>query len=138
MGSHEVILLDTHALIWMDIDDPLLGKKSRGLIAAAWTLGELAVSAMSFWECALLHSRGRLSLPQPPGVWRRELLHAGLNEWPLSGDIGILAHSLEGLHKDPADRFIAATAIFHGAALMTADERLLGWKHALKRHPASK
>lgn len=81
----------------------------------------------------MLHSRGRLSLPKPPEVWRKELLDAGLIEWPLGGDIGILANSLEGLHKDPADRFLAATAISHDLALMTADERLLGWKHALKR-----
>jgi len=37
------------------------------------------------------------------------------------------------LHKDPADRLIAATAITHGATLVTADERLLKWKHAVKR-----
>ena len=41
-------------------------------------------------------------------------------------------------HKDPADRFIAATAIAKGAALLTADTKLLKWKHTLQRHDAAR
>lgn len=133
-----MILLDTHALFWVVSDDPLLGRESRKLITAAWARREVAVSAISFWECAMLHSRERLTLPKPPDAWRKELLDAGLMEWPLSGDIGILANLLEGLHKDPADRFIAATAFVRDATLLTADQRLLGWRHAVKRQNAGK
>jgi PIN domain nuclease of toxin-antitoxin system len=43
---------------------------------------------------------------------------------------------LSRLHDDPADRFIVATALTHGATLMTADERLLAWPHAMERHDA--
>lgn len=49
------------------------------------------------------------------------------------------AKSLIGLHKghrilgDPIDRLIVATALERGAALLTADEGLLGWKHTLER-----
>src|SRR5688500_13663632 len=50
-----------------------------------------------------------------------------------SSDPAILAGELEGLNGDPADRIIAATAIAHGAALMTADANLLRWRHRLKR-----
>ena len=46
--------------------------------------------------------------------------------------------SLMGLHDDPAERFIAASALVHGATLMTADERLLEWQHAMDRHDARK
>ena len=35
-----------------------------------------------------------------------------------------------------ADRFIVATALVHGAALVTADQRLLDWCHGLERHDA--
>ncbi len=138
MGNPEVILLDTHALVWLDIDEPALGKASRRLIAAAWERRELAVSAISFWECAMLHALGRLSLPKPPEAWRTDLIHAGFVEWPLDGGIAILASALRELHKDPADRFIAATASMRGATLVTADERLLAWKHAVKRQDARK
>ena len=43
---------------------------------------------------------------------------------------------LGGLPDDPVDRLIIATALAQGAALITADERLLGWSHALERHDA--
>jgi PIN domain nuclease of toxin-antitoxin system len=37
---------------------------------------------------------------------------------------------------NPADRFIVATAIAHDAMLVTADDRLLQWRHGLRRHNA--
>ena len=131
-----MILLDTHVLLWLDIDDPTLGMSSRRLISQAWNAGEVAISAMSFWECAMLHARGRITLPKSPLAWRGDLLSAGLVELPVDGQISILATELEPLHKDPADRLIAASAITHGATLITADERLLKWKHAVKRQNA--
>jgi len=133
-----VILLDTHVLIWVDIDEPTLGKSTRRLINDAWKVGQLAVSAMTFWECAMLHTRKRITLPKSPLAWRGDLLTAGVNELPIDGEIGILATALDRLHKDPVDRFIAASAIKHGAVLITADERLLKWKHAVKRQNALK
>ena len=47
----------------------------------------------------------------------------GIVELPLTGEIAVLAGELESLHGDPADRFIAATAIRHDATLVTADEK---------------
>jgi PIN domain nuclease of toxin-antitoxin system len=38
-------------------------------------------------------------------------------------EIAALSVSL-GLHGDPADRLIAATAVHHGATLVTSDHRL--------------
>lgn len=133
-----MILLDTHALVWMDQDDAALGKTSRRLVQAAWNSDGVAVSAISFWECEMLHAAGRLVLPRPPGQWRAELLSAGLIEIPINGEVAMLSVQLDLGHKDPADRFIVATAILKGAALLTADGKLLQWKHTLKRHDASR
>ena len=133
-----MIVLDTHALVWMDADDPSLGRAARRAVRQAWQAQQLAVSAVSFWECAMLHSRGRITLPKSPLAWRGDLIAAGLVEWPIDGEIAILAADLETLHNDPADRFIVATAISRRAALLTADARLLGWKHALKRVDAAR
>ncbi|MEW5863448.1 MAG: PIN domain-containing protein [Pseudomonadota bacterium] len=46
------------------------------------------------------------------------------------------AVGLGGLPGDPVDRLIVATALRHGAALVTADERPLGWRHPMVRHDA--
>ena len=133
-----MILVDTHVLVWMDTDDPALGRVGRRVIQQAWAAQQLAVSAVSFWECAMLHARGRIKLPKLPKAWRSDLLAAGLTELPLDGEIAVVAAELDTLHKDPADRFIAATAIVRGATLVTADQRILGWKHALRRQDAAR
>jgi PIN domain nuclease of toxin-antitoxin system len=67
---------------------------------------------------------------------RHQLLSSGTTELPLTGEIAILAAELEGIHADPADRFIAATAIMHDATVVTADRRLLEWRNQLRRHNA--
>lgn len=81
-------------------------------------------------------SKDRLELHRDPFYLRNELLNSGVAELPLTGDVAMLAVSLENLHADPADRFIAATAIAHGAILVTADNRLLRWQHELQRQNA--
>jgi PIN domain nuclease of toxin-antitoxin system len=128
-----MIVLDTHVLLWMDRDDPALGKNARALIAQAWRAGKVCVSAISFWECAMLAQRERIRLPCAVDTWRADLIESGLKEFALDGKIALLACELENMHRDPADRFIAASAIHHSATLITADEKLLEWKHAFKR-----
>ena len=132
------VLLDTHAAIWLATDSAAFGKRSRALANEALVANRLAVASISFWEIAMLIAKGRLQALMPPGDLRVRLLDAGVAEIPLTGEIALLAASLDDLHGDPADRFIAASAIVHRATLVTADKRLLGWKHGLKRHDAAK
>jgi PIN domain nuclease of toxin-antitoxin system len=54
VGSAEVILLDTHAAVWVAVDNRALGKHSEQILKKAVRAGKLAVSAISFWEIALL------------------------------------------------------------------------------------
>jgi PIN domain nuclease of toxin-antitoxin system len=137
MEGPGVIVLDTHALLWMDRNDPMLGPQARGLIENTWRSDVVAVSAISFWETALLADRGRIVLPVPAEAWRLDLLQAGLREIPVDGRIALLATRLEGLHRDPADRFIVATSLQLGATLVTADSEILGWAGNLPRQAAT-
>jgi PIN domain nuclease of toxin-antitoxin system len=132
-----VILLDTHVALWI-ATNATLGTQTRALLERALADDRLAVSAISFWEIALLVSKKRFETSKAPKVLRTELLDTGIVELPLTGQIAILAVDLQNLHGDPADRFIAATAIAHDATLLTADKRLLDWRHKLKRHNAVK
>ena len=130
-----MILLDTHAAIWLAIDQGL-GKQSQRIADKALADDRLAISAISFWELAMLIAKRRLRAVKSANEQRMKLLAAGIRELPLTGEIAILAAELENLHGDPADRIIAATAIAHDAMLMTADANLLKWRHRLKRQDA--
>ena len=130
-----MILLDTHAAIWLAIDQGL-GKRSQRIADKALAEDRLAISAISFWELAMLIAKRRLRAVKSANEQRMKLLAAGIRELPLTGEIAILAAELEDLHGDPADRIIAATAIAHDAMLMTADANLLRWRHRLKRQDA--
>jgi PIN domain nuclease of toxin-antitoxin system len=131
-----VILLDTHAAVWLANNDPALGQKSCSIALAARAENQLAISAISFWEIALLVAKNRLELHDRPTELRAELLDTGVIELALTGNIALLAVELKNLHGDPADRFIAATAIAHDATLMTADARLLRWRSKVRRQNA--
>jgi PIN domain nuclease of toxin-antitoxin system len=129
-------LLDTHALIWLMEEDQSLGRQSRQLADTAVRESKLFVSAITFWETAMLAQRRRILLAQPLRNWRQKVLELGIEEIPMSGDVGILAVELEDFHPDPADRIVTATALVHGATLVTADARILEWAGSLVRHNA--
>ena len=130
------VILDTNALIWFADGDDNLGPTSRRLIDQSLWEGELLVSAFSFWEMGMLVAKGRLIMEDTVRSWRQATLEIGVDEIPLSGDIGILSTELEGLPNDPADRIIVATAMTIGATLVTADGKLLRWDGELERQDA--
>ena len=121
-----MILLDTHVLLWSRSGDARLGDRARAEIERGWRQGELAVSAISFWEVAMLQDKGRYTLRRDVDAWRRTLLDEGLLEIPVNGAIAAVAGALPDMRGDPADRMIAATAL-DGHLLVTADRRLLDW-----------
>ena len=132
-----MLVADTHALVWLWTGDDHLGATARQTIDSALHSGELAVSAMTFWEVAMLREKGRLDFPEDVGAWRQELLGQGLNEIPVDGAIGIRANALPDFHADPADRIIVATAL-GGHRLITADHRILRWNGGLDRLDAGR
>ena len=127
-----MILLDTHVLVWLDEANPRIGSKAIERIDAEFQSGNIAVSAVSFWEVGTLIRKGRIRLEMDLLSWRDDFLRQGVKEVPLTGAIGILASSLRGFHGDPADRMIAATAHHHSYTLLTADQRILSSDLAVK------
>ena len=132
-----MILLDTHVLVWLDQDNPKLGPECRGAIDEALAEDDLVVSAISFWEVAMLVAKRRLAIAVALHQWRRDLIAGGIRELPFDGRVGLLAADLE-LHRDPADRFVAATATINEAILATADQRLLTWQTNIERLDATR
>ena len=135
-GIGSLILLDTQVLVWLALDDLRLGAQAHGLIGRSWAEGEAAVSAITFWEIAMLHQKRRLVLLTDIDSWRTSLFEEGLVEVPVGGDVGIRAATLTDFHADPADRLIVATAL-QGHQLVTADRRILEWPGSLNRVDAT-
>jgi PIN domain nuclease of toxin-antitoxin system len=124
----DVIVLDTHALVWWTQQSELLGNEAAEAIAQS---DRILVPAICFWETALLVRTGRLSLKrgQPVDEWASEVLAIPrVIAVPLTPTLALSADALQ-MHPDPADRFIVATAIEQRASLVTKDEllRSLSW-----------
>jgi PIN domain nuclease of toxin-antitoxin system len=96
-----MILLDTHVAVWSVKNEASLGKRARNLMASALEAGELAISAISFWEIALLISKNRLRNAGDAREQRLRMKGTGLRELPLTGDIAILASSLRACTPIP-------------------------------------
>lgn len=120
-----MIVLDTHALIWVLEGLPTLGRRAGVLANRALGADRLWTSAIVFWELGLLVRRDRLKLQVSPEQFRASVLGLGIREAALTGDITIAASGLFASIKDPADCLIAATALIHHGKVMTADARLL-------------
>ena len=124
-----MIVLDTHALIWAVDRDPRLGESAGALIEETARTDQVAVSAITPWEIALLTERGRLRLGNEVGAWiETALALPGVRLVPIEPAIAVDSVRLPGsFHADPADRFIVATSRHLASPLVTADRAILAY-----------
>ncbi len=117
------LVLDTHVVHWWSAEPERLSVAAVEAIEAA---DDLAVSAMTWFELAWLARHGRIRLATPIRSWLAELSRQ-VRTLGITPSIAETAVSLpEPFPGDPADRLIYATAIEHGARLVTKDQRLRG------------
>ena len=115
-----MIVLDTHVWVrWLEgLSDPLPAAVAQLVEESE----DLCVSAVSWWEVAMLVKRGRLALPLPIEDWCQEATAgSGIATLPLTPEIALRSVQLSDVHRDPADRFIIATALEAGARLLSLD-----------------
>jgi PIN domain nuclease of toxin-antitoxin system len=86
---------------------------------------ELWLSPVSVWEVLWLAEKGRIAIGDPYAWVRRALEGQPFREARLSYEIAVASRQLDLPHQDPADRFIAATALVHGLTLITSDQGLI-------------
>jgi PIN domain nuclease of toxin-antitoxin system len=129
MGSHAVILLDTHIMVWSATDDPRLGKQARSMINQCDISAPFHVSAISAWEIAMLVRKGRIDLGGPASNWFNKASdNPAWRNLPLDAETAMASVNLPGdLHGDPADRFLVAAARVHDLSLLTADRLILDY-----------
>ncbi len=129
-----MILLDTHAWLWWLGEPDRLGPRAQAAIERAIADDAVHISAVSAWEVAMLLARGRLVLDRTADALVRATQAMPFVHFvDLDVRIATRAVGLDLPHRDPADRFIAATADLLGCPLVTADRRLhgAGWLHAI-------
>ena len=117
------LLLDTHIWLWGYLEPhKLTSEVAREL---ANPENSRFLSPVNIWETVVLLEKRQFELHQDFGQWfrkSREELH--LMEAPITWEV---AHELRFTmlgHRDPADRFLVATAKVYDLTLVTADERL--------------
>ncbi|MEX2444684.1 MAG: type II toxin-antitoxin system VapC family toxin [Alkalispirochaeta sp.] len=116
-----MIILDTCAVLWLAAGSEKLSSDARKRIDEETVV---AISSISAFEIALKYRDGKLVLSLPPREWwKRVLDHHRLDVLQLEPEVLFTAVNLPPVHRDPADRFIIATAIIHNAAVVTADAR---------------
>lgn len=115
-----MLVLDTHALIWLASDLTKLPMAAREAIRE--NTGRLLISGISGLEIALAVKRQRLTLPVSPEIFiQRALAQHNISEVSVSSAIGCLASNLPDIHNDPFDRIIIATAHQQRAAILSKD-----------------
>jgi|SRR5208283_1312985 PIN domain nuclease of toxin-antitoxin system len=118
------LLLDTHIWVWS------IGQPARLSKRVAKALenpdNELWVSPISTWEVLLLYRKGRVVLEPDAETWFAAAHSRGpFKEAPVTHDVAMETEKVVVPHRDPADRFLAATAKVYGLTLVTADDNLL-------------
>lgn len=118
------LLLDTHIWLWSLLDPDRLSRRARGRLTDP--ANTLALSPVSVWEALIHAEKGRVLLDPDPWSWIRAAMTVRpVRRVPVTFEVALGSRAIRLDHDDPADRFIAATAMVHGLTLVTADRSLL-------------
>lgn len=89
---------------------------------------ELSLSTITIWEVLVLARKGRIDIGVDRHAWvKDQILGSTISKVlrPSTAEIAARSESLPGCENpDPADRFLAATALEHDLVLVTADRSL--------------
>ena len=122
------LLLDTNICIW--VMNGQLPQRGVEALTEAYNLGQTTyVSPITALEVATLMRKGRFKSPLSPQRWFEEVMRQPRFALaPMPPEVLIESQLLPGgIHKDPADRILAATARKYDYILLTADRALLDY-----------
>ncbi len=124
-----MIVLDTHVWVWFISNPELLSKRAEKAINKAVQKENLLISSISAWELALLVKENRLSLALDVADWIAKSESLPFIQFvPVTNSIAVKSVNLpDPFHPDPADRIIIATALSHGAQIVSKDKKMLAY-----------
>lgn len=120
-----MILLDTHIALWLTLESRQLTRKPTIILAEARERAEaIAIASITLIETARLIAHGKIDVQISLDAYMAEL-EGRFTVLPITASIAAATVRLPTSYpRDPADRIIGATALVHGATLITADERI--------------
>jgi PIN domain nuclease of toxin-antitoxin system len=123
------LLLDTCAIIWIALNEPIKPKARAAMKAAFAAEEKVRISPISAWELGVLSAKGRLAAAMSPiSIFGEVIATAGIRVEALSPEVLIESSFLPGtLHRDPADRILIATARTFDLTLVTRDQAILDY-----------
>nr|WP_253308070.1 type II toxin-antitoxin system VapC family toxin [Rickettsia endosymbiont of Ceutorhynchus assimilis] len=126
---NDLILLDTHVVLWTMLEPNKLSETVRQYINIKQENKLLFLSSISLWEIAILEHKKRININQPIKGFLQSVTNIkGLSIKNISAEIAAESSLLmNGFHNDPADKLIVATAKCYNATLLTRDQKILTW-----------
>ena len=128
-----MLLLDTNVVLRFSwgVADGKLGTEAIARVDQATRRGEAVVSAITYWELALLQAKRCLAVELNVALLRMRMVAVGVRDLPIGsmeaeqaarlGEMGLAT-------GDTADRFILATAMVQECPVLTLDQQMLTWK----------
>lgn len=118
------LLLDTHIWVWSVAKSARVGSKLARTLRNPES--EIWLSPINVWELLLLGEKRRISLLPTAEEWiQAAMRRLPFREAPLTLEVVMETTRVKTPHRDPADRFLVATARVFDLILVTADQRLL-------------
>lgn len=121
-----MVTADTHIIIWEALAPEKLSKKAKYAFDKANNSDGILFCDISLWEISMLMKKKRLEI-EIPFLDFIALIKTTRNYifQSITAEIAELSTNLSfEINADPADRLIAATAIFSNTPLITADQNL--------------
>ena len=114
------LILDTHVLLWMLLADKRLGERQKQLLESR--SNRIHVSSVSAFEIATKVRIGKL--PEAREIARdfsRIYQDFDYRELAVTQAHGLRGGQLDGVHRDPFDRLLAAQSLVENVPLVTID-----------------
>ena len=116
----ELVLTDTHTLVWALSDPAALGAQARAALAES----PFTASVANLWELILNARKPGALVADPLPWWEKYVIQTGIPTLAIRIAHMLAMGRLPALHKDPFDRILVAQSLAEKLPLVSKDTHL--------------